>query len=581
MTVFLISCARSSAPPERALVESMSQALLPAGNASICTFGPVILAHVDLGLWPGDSAQDNHQHSIVIGGDPVICKGSHALGRTEAIAELCTDLSQGLTDALGTFAGLRVDQGGHCVQAFTDKLGVRPIYWVQTSTHIFAASAFWLLEGLPGVHALPDWQAAAETVAFGFPLGNRTLNGSISVLPPGHMLEIRDGNVQLQKYWDWSQLTPNKLKGEALLDHVEHEFHAAVDRRSQGQQTVMCFLSGGMDSRLIAVRLRESGKQVHSLNFAPAGSQDLVLGRMIAERLACHHSEYGDGHLGFVERQSAALKAWTVLNSKLSQPPQYPSLIWSGDGGSVGLGHVYLNTAIVALARQSGFSAAASALQLRNNNHVAAHILRRPWKHLAQMPLQGIERDLQSRPDVEPGRNCHLFLMLNDQRRHLTRHFETLHLHRIDLVLPFFDARFLAAVLASPIDEFLDHRLYNDLMARLPFKAGEVPWQSYPEHLPCPVAIDPALRDQWDAGWTDAEDVRLMRRAHVQRLTRDLLQARLVKDVLSMPLLKSLIWAERLGLNRFGYLLDAADPFLSASRAGDRAQHVEKSQHDF
>jgi hypothetical protein len=577
MAVFLAAYALDAVQADGGLCAQLEAALAPAGSARVERLGRIAVAYLDLKLWPGGSAQGDGRQLIVVGGDPVICREDQLLQRSAAIAALADDLQQGLLDALGTFAGVHIDHDGLRLRAFTDKLGVRPIYWARSASHLYIASAFWLLEGLDDLNPAPDWQAAAETAAFGFPLGNRSSHASISVLEPGHLLQVLDCAVQAVTYWDWSSLPPNTLSEQALLTHVEEAFHAAVDRRSQDQSAVLCFLSGGMDSRLIAVRLRETGKQVHSLNFAPEGSQDLVLGRLIADRLGCQHFEYPNGNLGFVERQAGALKAWNEINSRLTEPLERPALIWSGDGGSVGLGHVYLNQDIIAQARRSGLSAAAKALQAKNSNFMMPSILRRQWRHLADLPLNGIEADLRARPQVEPGRNCHLFLMLNDQRRHLARHFETLHKTRIDLVLPFFDARFLAAVLTSPVDEFLDHSLYNELMARLPFGAGRVPWQTYPGHLPCPVPVDPDLRHQWDDGWIDADGDKHMRSGHLQRIGRELSHSRSVRKVLVMPMLRLLIWAERLGIGRYGYLVNAAEPFLNAAKAADRRDAARQS----
>lgn len=580
MAVFLAAYALDTAQADNELKLRLQAALAPAGSACVNCIGRTTVAHLDLQLWPGASARVDGGQLIVVGGDPVVCRDDQTLARNAGIAALADDLPQGLLDALGTFAGLCVDQDGQRLRAFTDKLGVRPIYWARSADHLYIASAFWLLEGLADLNPAPDWQAAAETAAFGFPLGNRSSHAAISLLEPGHLLQVLDGTVNNLPYWDWRCLPANGLQKQELLGFIEKAFHAAVDRRSQDQSAVLCFLSGGLDSRLIAVRLRETGKQVHSLNFAPQGSQDLVLGRLIADRLGCQHFEYTKGSLGFAERQADALKDWAKINSQLDKPPQQPSLIWSGDGGSVALGHVYLDSNIVTQARREGPAAAALALQVKNGNFVMHWILRRRWRHLVGLPLSGIEADLSSRPDVEPGRNCHLFLMLNDQRRHLARHFETLHKTRIDLVLPFFDARFLAAVLASPIDEFLDHGLYNDLMARLPFEAGRVPWQTYPGHRPCPVPVDPGLRHQWDDGWTDAEGVKRMRADQLQSFRRKLKGSRSAREVLATPVLHMLMWAEKLGIERYAYLISAAQPFLEASTTADRRAPFEVNADD-
>lgn len=576
MAVFLAAYKLQPGLVADTLTHRMQDILAPAGRVALHLKGSSVVAYVDLGLWPGPSTRIIDNSFSIFGGDPVLCEGDQTYERPEGLARLTHGLitrgEDALRNAEGTFAGLVLDREGKRMQVFTDKLGVRPIYWAQTDDYVFVSSAFWALQALPGLNQRPDWRAAAETAAFGYPLGNRTLVEPLTVLGGGHSLCIDETGVSNLVYWDWTQLTPNNLHGEALLTHIEKSFHAAVDRRCQGQTEVMAFLSGGMDSRLIVSRLRERGLRVHSLNFAPEGSQDLVFGRMVAEQLGCKHFEFGRGDLDFADRQTAATKAWEQTNSDVGGHPQQLGLVWSGDGGSVGLGHVYLSSAVVAISRRQGLQAAARELQRVNKTRISPLLLRSAWCHLADLPLQGIQDDLQSRPAVEPGRNCHLFYMLNDQRRHLTQHFETLHQRRVDLVLPFFDSRFLTAVLASPVDEFLEHRLYNDLMNRLPMGAGQVPWQAYPGHLPCPIPFEGTLRRQWQDGWFEPEMARSRNKDLLRRRLKQLAATGAASKVIDRPLAVCAIIASQLGFGRYQYLVESCVPFVTASRLAGKTE---------
>ena len=500
--------------------------------------------------------------------------GTH-IDRPEAIEGLANEARAFDLDRMrrieGTCCGVIHDPAGRRLIAFTDKLGVRPLYWARAGDVLFVASAQWLLERIEFIPLQPDWLGVAESACFGFALADRTVYGAIKTLPPGSALVVRAGTLTVERYWDWGALPAQGLQGAALVRRVRDAFDAAVAARLGQQKHVMAFLSGGLDSRLIAARLRATGVEVSSLNFAPPGSQDLVLGRLASEALGTRHTEFARGADTFAQRQHDAIAQWRAARPDRADWPDAPGLVWSGDGGSVALGHVYLSEGIVAAARsKDGAPAAARAIAEHNRLGLTRHLFTRRWKHLAQAHLRGIEADLTSRPGVEPGRNAHLFFMLNDQHRHLAGHFERLHLGGYDLVLPFFDGRFVATVVANPVDPFLRHGLYNDLMAGLDGAIAQVPWQSYPGHHPSPVPVDSELRKQWSGGWHDTATERRQHRDLLTRTLPGLVSHHFPGDVLDRPKLLASVASGLVGMRRFSYLVENAVPFLRANR-GRRA----------
>ena len=133
---------------------------------------------------------------------------------------------------------------------------------------------------------------------------------------------------------------------------------------------------------------------------------------------------------------------WGSSQARQQQPMPRPQLAWSGDGGSVGVGHVYITKEIVNLLRAGNLAAAVQ----KYLNRERAHVLLRLFKadlagQLVGFPFEGVRQELQALHAPDPGRNFHLFLMLNDQRRHLAKHFEHLDLHRVEFHLPYFEQR--------------------------------------------------------------------------------------------------------------------------------------------
>ena len=53
--------------------------------------------------------------------------------------------------------------------------------------------------------------------------------------------------------------------------------------------------------------------------------------------------------------------AWQASRPRMEHLPERPNLVWTGEGGSVGLGHVYLTPEIVSLLRQGSWDDAIDA----------------------------------------------------------------------------------------------------------------------------------------------------------------------------------------------------------------------------
>ena len=98
---------------------------------------------------------------------------------------------------------------------------------------------------------------------------------------------------------------------------------------------------------------------------------------------------------------------------------------------------------------------------------------------------------------AEPGRAFFLFLLRNDQRRHLHMYYENIDQSRIELQLPFFDARLIEIIVSSPVEPFLMHKFYHKWLEYFPKDVVSVPWQTYPGHELCPLYVDGEYKSQW------------------------------------------------------------------------------------
>lgn len=477
-----------------------------------------------------------------------------AAAREERFAEF--------SETCGSFTFVRSEfraseQKGRLVLA-ADCLGVRPLYYADCGDMIVFSSTLAAIRGLGDQVTGPiDERGSVELGVLGFCLGDRTNWSNVKCVPPGTAVVLGDGENKEVRYWSMSGVPPAEdLSEKESLQDVFDRFGEAVSLRVGKCASAMATLSGGLDSRVVVASLRSRGVQVDSVNFAPAGSQDLVYGREIAAAMGCRHTEIPMDSGAVIDRTTAAMRALQARAQDPERSTDQPNLIWSGDGGSVLLGHVYLTEEMVQAAEDGKFETAVDHLIEDQSWYVPRRILRRAKAStVAGYPRLGLLESLSDAHSGDPGRRLHVMLMATDQRRHMHSHFERIYEHRCEVQLPFFDRKVVEAVIGRPVRPFLKHRFYNRWLALFPRAVSSVPWQAYPGHEACPIGErSGVLTYQWTAEFSSASR-RNDRRKYLSSTWSALRAGRYGGTVVSPVRLSLALLATALGVRDLTYAL--------------------------
>jgi hypothetical protein len=462
-----------------------------------------------------------------------------------------------LKNAQGSFAGVYYEPVLCKLHLFADKLGVRPLYYWMDDQWFVYASALRILEGLSFVPKVMDVRAVTEISSFAFPLGSRTAYSGIKTIKAAEVVSVEPQKLSSQQYWRWDTIPVSNRPEPELLLEVYSRFKLAVCRRLQGDRSALAFLSGGLDSRCLVASLTAQTETVHTLNFGLSRTQDRVYGAEMARRLGTihHEEEMMISNPGFFHR---VLEVALSLADAKSSPVSRPLLVWSGDGGSVGLGHVYVTPKLVDLLREQNLEGAITQFLHGEKKQIVARLLQpRACKSLSETLRQGMREEFADIHCEDPGRRLYVFLLLNDQRRHLAVLSEGVDLNRFEFVTPFFDGDFLSAVASVPMDICLMHRFYNKWLSCFPPPVLSVPWQVYPLHEPGPVQPLPGLVSQFDR--SEHDYLHSQQKLQLLRDTDALLKSDAFPDsILNHRYLRFAYFAYRWGLRDYSYVLDAA-----------------------
>jgi hypothetical protein len=542
----------------------------PGDVPTILRLGRGGIVYVETGAFDTPSVRvDQQVGATLVAGEPLLT-GGHPAGRDADIAALHRALTAGdpslAATSVGTFAAVHVNEQRGTVTLVADKIGLRPIYFAVTDAVIYVASALRVIEALPTFEKVMDVRAAVETLALGYPLADRTPYAQVFTLLDGEAVTFRDEAIERRRYW---RLADVPLRDVSLADaaaEVHQRFSDAITRRTGTDTRSFAFLSGGLDSRCMVAELIAKGVTLHTFNFANDGTKDEILGDAFAKVVGTTHqrtprpAEPIRWSLTMSER-------WAASPHRAQMPVERPGLVWSGDGGSVGLGFVGVYASAIALLRAGRRDDAVVKYLAEHEIAFPLRVFqRRVASTLRDLVHQGVREALDDVRCVdEPGREMYFFRMAHDQRRHLALHFEDVDLHRLEFHLPFYDADLLAAVASMPVDYGVGHRLYHAALPHFPASVMQIAWQTYPGHEACPIPLPADAIDQWGDRQKDIER-RRRRRGILAEAARVAATRPFPHQLLNRPYLMAAAFGHWLGVNDYAYAVDYAKGFTNMWR---------------
>ena len=177
----------------------------------------------------------------------------------------------------GMFAFIVAGEDGRFVAA-RDPVGIKPLYWARRDGHVRFASELRAFD--------EDWQSEVEA------------------FPPGHYWTPEDGLVRFHYAVPRDKERLHKFEGPSepgapipaeILDLIRERLIKTVERQMMGDVPVGVFLSGGLDSSLVAAIAarwyEERGQRLKTFAVGLEDSPDLLAARAVADFLGTEHHE--------------------------------------------------------------------------------------------------------------------------------------------------------------------------------------------------------------------------------------------------------------------------------------------------
>jgi asparagine synthase (glutamine-hydrolysing) len=253
----------------------------------------------------------------------------------------------------GMFAFCVVDFRSRKGLLARDPFGIKPVFYQAAEGQLTFASELSALR-VAGVPLTINLRAIELFLRLQYIPSPETIYSDVMKLPPAHYISFDlDGNVASPvRYWDW-KVTPGRDRTDAeWQEEFQHTFHDSVNAHLVSDVPFGVFLSGGIDSTLVALEMsRILARPIKGfcIAFDEKEYSELQYAKAAAARIGFPlevdyvRNDFWDdlptliNHYGEPFGDSSAVPTWAV--SKLAR--QHVPMVLSGDGGDELFGGYY------------------------------------------------------------------------------------------------------------------------------------------------------------------------------------------------------------------------------------------------
>jgi asparagine synthase (glutamine-hydrolysing) len=214
---------------------------------------------------------------------------------TETLLEAYDRYGPGfISDVNGMFAIAVHDRVRNHLEIFRDRAGEKPLYYFHHDGTFAFASELKALLLHPHCPRTIDREALRDYLLFNYIPGPRTILAGVFKLPPGHRLSfhIATNRLEVMPYWQPTAAADPPTTLEEATDRLEHLMLDSTRLRTLADVPLGCFLSGGIDSSLIAWALAKCSDrpiEAFTIAFDEGGYDESPHAAAVARELGANH----------------------------------------------------------------------------------------------------------------------------------------------------------------------------------------------------------------------------------------------------------------------------------------------------
>lgn len=198
---------------------------------------------------------------------------------------------------IGMFAFAILDKNENKITLVRDRVGVKPLYYYfDGNDFVFASTLKPIMEYKKPLHV--NKNALYEFFQFGYISSNLSIFEDCFKVPAGHFLEfdLDKKSLQVMEYWSilpFFQKPKFQKSEKELVDELENLLIDSFRYRMVSDVPVGVFLSGGIDSSVVASILQKHYGNIHTftIGFKEAKYNEATFAKDVATHIGTTHTE--------------------------------------------------------------------------------------------------------------------------------------------------------------------------------------------------------------------------------------------------------------------------------------------------
>lgn len=264
---------------------------------------------------------------------------------TEVIVHLYEEHGDACVEKLrGMFAFALWDSRQQKLLLARDRLGVKPLYYRVDNERIIFGSEIKAILQDPEVPRRVNLDSVDQMLTYGYTFPPLTCFEGICELPQASTLTYKNGQVQINRYWDLDFEVSDFYDEEKACERLLSLLSESIRLRMISDVPVGALLSGGVDSAVVVAlmsQMSDSPIKTFSIGFDDIAFSELPYARQIAERYHTEHKEFivKPDVIGILPKliqhhdsfffDSSAIPTYYVCK----MASEYVKVVLSGDGG--------------------------------------------------------------------------------------------------------------------------------------------------------------------------------------------------------------------------------------------------------
>lgn len=223
----------------------------------------------------------------------------------EVIVHLYEEYGTDLLGKLnGQFAFALYDRKERSLLLARDHIGINPLHYMLADGLLIFASEIKAIIEHPAVRREVDLTGLDQILSFPGLVSPRTMFKGVSSLKSGHFIRVKGAHMGIFEYWDLDypnkdEITYDKPE-QHYVERLNDLFMQSVEYRLQSDVPVGFYLSGGLDSSLMAAAIKQVSPDTRRHSFSIGFSDEEICEskyqRLVAEHVgSIHHEMVFDG----------------------------------------------------------------------------------------------------------------------------------------------------------------------------------------------------------------------------------------------------------------------------------------------